>query len=578
LVRRAPCRDNRSDADAPEAAPWKGSPTVDVSLDLARTLVSTARAVVDTAVARLAADSSKDGRVDLELMDREQVLAYDLATAAGQVTAAEEMLAYGEEGEHETMLTVAFAGDVVADLATRMHGREAAWARDAASGWGGEVFTEALRVARSTELLEAIADRVLANPEVPRHLDDEQEMVRQTFRDFAESRVQPVAEDVHREDRDIPDEIIAELGGMGAFGLSIPEQFGGFAAGGEGGDGAGHSEDDFMSMVLVTEELSRGSLGVAGSLITRPEILSKALVNGGTQEQKDRWLPKIAAGELMCGVAVTEPDFGSDVASLKVTAKRDGDHYVVNGVKTWCTFGGRANLLMLLARTGAPEDKHKGLSLFVVEKPSYPGHSWTHEGEHGGKMDARAIGTIGYRGMHSFEISLEDYRVPVENLVGGEDKLGKGFYLQMDAFANGRLQTAARALGVMQAAFDEAVAYANDRHIFGVPLGSYQLTKAKLARMAYLIAACRRFSYRSAQLLGSGAGQLEASMVKSFSCLSAEWLTREAQQIHGGMGYAEEYAVSRYFVDARVLSIFEGADEVLALRVIIRRLLEDALE
>jgi (2S)-methylsuccinyl-CoA dehydrogenase len=545
---------------------------VDASLDLARTLVSAARSVVDAALARLAADSGKDGRVDIGLMDREQILAYDLASTASQVTAAEEMLAYGEAGEYETLLTVGFAGDVCADIAARMQGREEAWALSTDGGWGDEAFAEALRAARSPELLEAIASRVLDSPEVPRHLDDEQEMVRQTFRDFAESRVKPVAEHVHRNDEDIPDDIIAELGGMGAFGLSIPEQFGGFAAGGP----EGHSEDDFMSMVLVTEELSRGSLGVAGSLITRPEILSKALVGGGTDEQKQRWLPKIAAGELMCGVAVTEPDFGSDVASLKVTAKRDGDFYVVNGVKTWCTFGGRANLLMLLARTGEPEDKHKGLSLFVVEKPSYPGHSWTHEGEHGGKMDARAIGTIGYRGMHSFEISFEDYRVPAENLVGGEDKLGKGFYLQMDAFANGRLQTAARALGVMQAAFDDAVAYSNDRHVFGVPLGSYQLTKAKLARMAYLIAACRRFSYRSAQLLGAGQGQLEASMVKSFSCLAAEWLTREAQQIHGGMGYAEEYAVSRYFVDARVLSIFEGADETLALRVIIRRLLEDA--
>ena len=179
--------------------------------------------------------------------------------------------------------------------------------------------------------------------------------------------------------------------------------------------------------------------------------------------------------------------------------------------------------------------------------------------------------------MHSFEISFSDYKVPADNLVGGEEKLNKGFYLQMDAFANGRLQTAARALGLMQAAFEDAVAYANQRHVFGVALASYQLTRAKLARMAFLIAACRRFAYRSAQLLGSGEGQLEASMVKSFSCLAAEWVTREAQQIHGGMGYAEEYAVSRYFVDARVLSIFEGADETLALRMIIRRLLEQSL-
>jgi (2S)-methylsuccinyl-CoA dehydrogenase len=542
---------------------------VDVSLEQTRTLLEACRAVVDGATSRLAADSAKDGRIDVELMDREQLLAYDLASIASQVAAAEEMLAYGGQGDLEALLTAGFAGEVAAGLAARMEGREAAWGVEAGADWHSDGVREALRVARSTELLEAIADRVLAKPEVPRHLDGELDMARQTFKDYADAKVKPVAEHVHRNDEDIPDDIINELAGMGVFGLSIPEEFGGFAQ--------GESENDFMSMVVVTEELSRGSLGVAGSLITRPEILSKGLVKGGTPEQQQRWLPRIAAGELMCGVAVTEPDYGSDVAGLKVTAKRDGDFFVVNGVKTWCTFGGRANLLMLLARTGTPEDKHKGLSLFVVEKPSYPGHSFTHEGEHGGSMEARAIGTIGYRGMHSFEISFDDYRVPVENLVGGEEKLGKGFYLQMDAFANGRLQTAARALGVMQAAFEDAVAYANDRHVFGVPLASYQLTKAKLAKMAYMIAACRRFSYRSAQLLGAGEGQMEASMVKAFSCLAAEWVTREAQQIHGGMGYAEEYAVSRYFVDARVLSIFEGADEVLALRVIIRRLLESAL-
>ena len=539
---------------------------MDATIDHARTLVSACRQVIDAATARLAQDSSKDGRIDIGLMDREQQVAYDLSTMASQVTAADEMLAYAEGGELETLLTVAFAGDVAAELGARMQGREAAWGTT--TGWLGDA-ADALRIARSPELLDTIAEKVLANPSLPRDLTGELDMARQTFRDYAEQRVRPVAEDVHRNDEDIPDDIIRELGEMGVFGLSIPEQFGGFAQ--------GESEDDFMSMVVVTEELSRGSLGVAGSLITRPEIVGKALVKGGTAEQQERWLPRIASGELMCGVAVTEPDFGSDVASLKVSAKADGDFFVINGVKTWCTFAGRANLLGLLARTGAPEDKHKGLSLFIVEKPSYRGHAFTHDGEHGGRMEARAIGTIGYRGMHSFEISFSDYRVPAANLVGGEEQRNKGFYLQMDAFANGRLQTAARALGVMQAAFEDAVGYANERHVFGVSLASYQLTRAKLARMAYLIAACRRFAYRSAQLLGAGEGQLEASMVKSFSCLAAEWLTREAQQIHGGMGYAEEYAVSRYFVDARVLSIFEGADETLALRVIIRRLLEQAL-
>jgi len=550
---------------------------VDVTLEQARTVVGACRNVIDGATRRLAADSAKNGKVDLDLMDREQVLAYDLATVAGAVTAAEAMLTYGEAGETETRLTVAFAGHVAADLAGRMAGREQEWAVGADSPWHGEEVADALRAARSSALLEDIADVVLRSSELPRHLGEEQQMVRETFRDYAEAKVAPVAESIHRDDADLPESIIRELGEMGCFGLSIPERFGGFAADRSGPGGTGGGEDDFLAMVLVTEELSRGSLGAAGSLITRPEILSKALVKGGTPEQQQRWLPGIAAGELMCGVAVTEPDYGSDVASLKVTAVRDGDDYVVDGTKTWCTFAGRADLLMLLARTGTLQDRHRGLSLFVVEKPPYPGHEWTHSQDGGGRMEARAIGTLGYRGMHSFEISFDGYRVPADNLVGGEQALGRGFYLQMDAFANGRLQTAARALGVMQAAFDAAVAYANDRHVFGVPLASYQLTKAKLAKAAALIAACRAFAYEAATLLGRGEGQLEASMVKSLSCLSAEWVTREAQQIHGGMGYAEEYAVSRYFVDARVLSIFEGADETLALRVVIRRLLEEAL-
>jgi (2S)-methylsuccinyl-CoA dehydrogenase len=537
----------------------------------ARTVIAAAREVVDGALARLAADSEKDGGIDLQLMDREQQLAYDLASAASRVTAAEEMLAYGERGDLEARLTLAFAGEVAADLAARLAGREGDWALAADAAWRGDAVAEAFRAARSTELLEELGEEVLRSTDLPRHLSEDLQLVRGTFKDFAETRVMPIAEHVHREDADIPDDIIAELAEMGCFGLSIPEAHGGFAQ--------GEGEDDFMSMVVVTEELSRGSLGVAGSLITRPEILSKALVGGGTEEQKARWLPAIAAGELMCGVAVTEPDFGSDVAGIKVAATREEDGaWVISGTKTWCTFGGRANLLMVLARTDPDRGAtHRGLSLFVVEKPSHPGHAWTHDSELGGRMEATAIPTLGYRGMHSFEISFDGYRIPADALVGGEAGLGRGFYLQMDAFANGRLQTAARATGVMQAAFEAAAGYARERHVFGVPLGSYGLTRTKLGRMAAVIAASRAFAYRSAQLLGAGQGQMEASMVKSFTCLAAEWLTREALQIHGGYGYAEEYAVSRYFVDARVLSIFEGADETLALRVIIRKLLQDAL-
>jgi len=217
------------------------------------------------------------------------------------------------------------------------------------------------------------------------------------------------------------------------------------------------------------------------------------------------------------------------------------------------------------------------LSLFVVEKEPAPGHAFSFTQEGGGKIEGRAIDTIGYRGMHSFEVAFDDWFVPAENLVGEEGGISKGFYLQMEGFENGRLQTAARAVGVMQAAFEAGLTYSRERIVFGRTVFDYQLSQAKLARMAALIQAGRQFSYEVARRMGRGEGTLEASMVKAYVCRTAEWVTREAMQLHGGMGYAEEFPVSRYFVDARVLSIFEGADETLCLRVIARRLAEQAL-
>ena len=252
--------------------------------------------------------------------------------------------------------------------------------------------------------------------------------------------------------------------------------------------------------------------------------------------------------------------------------------YVINGVKTWCTFGARADVLALLARTDPDRSKtHRGLSLFIVPKPRGEGHGFefTQEGT-GGKMEGRAIDTIGYRGMHSYEIALDNWWVPATNLVGGTDGLGKGFYLQMAGFENGRLQTAARAVGVMQAAYESAVDYANNRAVFGNNIAEYQLTQVKLGRMAVLTQAGRQFAYAVARMMGKGEGTAEAAMVKAYVCKAAEWVTREAMQIHGGFGYAEEYTVSRLFVDARVLSIFEGADETLCLKVIARRLVDTA--
>ena len=409
-----------------------------------------------------------------------------------------------------------------------------------------------------------------------RHLDADFALVRETFHRFAQEQIRPRAEHIHRANADIPEEIIAGLAEMGALGLSIPEEYGGFATGGA---------SDYMGMVVATEELSWGSLGAGGSLITRPEILSRALVAGGTAEQKQAWLPRLATGEVMNAVAVTEPDFGSDVAAIVTAAARTEGGWLVNGVKTWCTFAARADVLMLLARTDPDRSKaHRGLSLFVVEKPRGDGSGFVFtqdpdadsRDDPPGRMEGRPIDTLGYRGMHSYEIAFENWFVPAANLVGGEEGVGRGFYLQMAGFENGRLQTAARAVGVMQAAYEAASEYAANRVVFGQPIADYQLTRAKLTRMAVLIQVARQFAYEVARLMARGEGTLEASMLKAYVCRAAEWVTREAMQIHGGMGYAEEFPVSRYFVDARVLSIFEGADETLALKVVARRLVEQA--
>ncbi|MGB5325183.1 MAG: acyl-CoA dehydrogenase family protein, partial [Pseudomonadales bacterium] len=399
-------------------------------------------------------------------------------------------------------------------------------------------------------------------------LDQEHQFMADTFGRFAIDVVDPLAEHIHRNDADIPDEIIEPLKEMGVFGLSIPEQYGGLQP---------DDREDNMGMIVVTEALSRGSLGAAGSLITRPEILGKTLLAGGTDAQKQHWLPKLASGEVFNAIAVTEPDYGSDVAGIKLPAKKVDGGWSLTGAKTWCTFCGKANVMLVLARTNPdPAAGHRGLSVFLVEKPSYPGHEFEFRQDNGGFMRGKAIPTIGYRGMHSFEVYFEDFFVPDANLLGGEAGLDKGFYHVMKGFSGGRIQTAARAVGLMQTAFEKALAYANDRKVFGSPIGDYQLTRVKLARMGMLLQVSRQFTYAVGRLLDKGEGQMEASLVKILTCNIAEWVTREALQIHGGMGYAEETAVSRYFVDARVLSIFEGAEETLALKVIARNLIENA--
>jgi len=521
-------------------------------------LVERAQSVIDGALISL----ERGGGVDAH-----QSLAYDVAHAASALATARASLAYAAQGEVESNLVAAFLAIALSDLASRILGREVLWAVE--DDWY-RPYAAFVSTYRDPQFVARLAE----SPG-PRHLGEDFEMVADTFHRFALEQVRPHAEHVHRANADIPESVISGLAELGGFGLSVPEEFGGFASGGE---------SEYLGMVVATEELSWGALGVGGSLITRPEILTRALVNGGTQEQKERWLPRLASGDVLAAVAVTEPDFGSDVAGVTTSATKTEGGWLINGTKTWCTFAARAEVLMLLARTDADRSAtHRGLSLFLVEK-----HRAESEGfvltqgaqvgpSHGqGRLEGRPIDTIGYRGMHSYELSFDHWFVPDRDLVGGEEGLGRGFYFQMSGFENGRIQTAARAIGVMQAAYEAALEYARNRVVFGQPILNYELTRVKLGTMAAIIQCSRQFALEVARQMGRGDGGLEASMAKAYVCRAAEWVTREAMQIHGGMGYAEEFPVSRYYVDARVLSIFEGADETLCLKVIARRLLEDA--
>jgi (2S)-methylsuccinyl-CoA dehydrogenase len=347
----------------------------------------------------------------------------------------------------------------------------------------------------------------------------------------------------------------------------VPEVYGGFEMGN-------------LAMILTTEELSRASLAAAGSLITRPEILTKALLQGGTEEQKRTWLPRIARGELMVGISVTEPDVGSDVASVKCRAERgqrDGrPGWYLTGPKSWCTFAGRADVLALLARTDPdPAAGARGLSLFIVEKDRFPGHTFEMHQPGGGLLLGKADATPGYRGMHSFTLGFERYFVPAENLVGGAAGEGRGFYLQMGGFAAGRLQTGGRACGLAQAALERSAEYVVDRVQFGRPIGDFQLTQYKLGRMAARLAAARALTYAAARAMDEDerAAAPLAAQAKLLACDVAVEVTQEGQLLHGGWGYAEEYPISRYVVDAQVLPIFEGVKPILTLKVVGRSLL-----
>lgn len=524
----------------------------------------------------LARETGKDGRVSIGKLDRHQLLAFDAAWIKAQILAATQIVQYAIRlgGDLEARLTQFYVADILQEISSKVvshmsrigltHEKleQTLWSKGISS-----FVSETLDPSFYEPLAELIESRKSGGT---LGISDEQNLIRETFKKYAEEKIWPIAEKVHREDLLIPEDIIKDLKELGCFGLSIPQRYGGLQD---------DAKPDNMGMIIVTEELSRGSLGIAGSLITRPEILAKALLKGGTEEQRQKWLPPIAAGEKMVSVAVTEPDYGSDVAGMKVSATKKDGGWAINGVKTWCTFAGYGDTLLVLVRTDLDLSKgHKGLSIVIAEKPRFKGHSFNFDQPNGGHISGKAIGTIGYRGMHSYEVSFQDYFVPNENVIGGDAGLGKGFYLQMEGFAGGRLQTAARALGVMQAAFEKALQYSTERSVFGKTIIHYQLTKYKLVRMAAVIQAARQLTYHAARLMDEHKGQMEASLVKFYASRMSEWVTREAMQLHGGMGYAEEYAVSRYFVDARVFSIFEGAEDILALRVIARSLIEEKLK
>jgi (2S)-methylsuccinyl-CoA dehydrogenase len=426
----------------------------------------------------------------------------------------------------------------------------------------------AVRSGASEERVRALGRAVIARAGANHcWLPGEMErLTRESVRNFARTEVEPIAQRIHQRDDLVPDELIAKMSALGYFGMSVPEEY--------GGGGMGN-----VVMIITTEELSAASLAAAGSLITRPEILTKALLHGGTAEQKREWLPRIASGERMVAISVTEPDTGSDVASVKcrATAAEVGGQkgYRIDGAKAWCTFAGRANVIALLARTDPdPKSGARGLSLFIVEKEPFAGHEFEMRQPTGGVLHGKADHTPGYRGMHSYTLGFDNFFVPASNLVGAEGGRGKGFYLQMAGFAAGRLQTGGRACGVAQAALEKTAGYVTERRQFGRPIGEFQLTQWKIGQMAVDIAAARQLTYAAARVMDEAeSATLEAAMAKLFASDVAQRVTQEGQLLHGGWGFAEEFAICRYVVDSLVLPIFEGVKPILELKVIARSLL-----
>jgi (2S)-methylsuccinyl-CoA dehydrogenase len=540
--------------------------------DLARQAHFAARDLLGCALDAMRERVCENGKLSADKIETEQHAVHGLAWLATYVEAIKEMAAYanrmqedGRFGETEQLLTRIGLGDYLDQIFSAIPMNQGEMVRPADFGLSADQITafrnEAVadliasgntrenRAALAALIAEA-REGAVGDP----GLDETFEAIRAEMRRFADAEVVPHAQGWHRANAYIPLEIIEGLSAMGVFGLTIPEAHGGMGLG-------------KVAMCVVSEELSRGYIGV-GSLGTRSEIAAELIMVGGTEAQKQKYLPKLASGEILPTAVFTEPNTGSDLASLRTRATRDGDDYVVSGAKTWITHPVRADLMTLLVRTKLDERGYRGLSMFLAEKP----RGSDADPFPAGGMSGGEIEVLGYRGMKEYEIAFDGFRVPADALLGGVE--GQGFKQLMETFESARIQTAARAVGVAQCAFELGLRYAKERVQFGKTIIHFPRVADKLVMMAVEIHIARQMTYFAARAKDEGRRcDLEAGMAKLLAARVAWAAADNALQIHGGNGFALEYPISRVLCDARILNIFEGAAEIQA-QVIARRLLE----